>query len=108
MLLFAIACVAIFEALGQSSMAMARRSIDKKIMYAMLGMICYCFVAYGLYVSYQWKGVGMVNAMWSSLSIIVMITIGHVFFKERLDAYEWIGVLLMIVGIVITQMAPPH
>jgi len=102
-LLIAIACVATFEAFGQSSMALARKS--GVILWLFVGMACYCVVAYGLYVAYQWKGVGMVNALWSSLSIMIMLVIGYFVFEERLNSFEWFGVVMIIIGICVTQIS---
>lgn len=97
-----ISAVAIFEALGQSMLAWARKS--KNNYWIFVGMSCYCVVAYGLYMAYKYKGVGMVNALWSSISILLMVTIGHTFFKERFDIYELTGIALIILGIIAINM----
>lgn len=97
MLAIYILVVAIFEAFGQSFLAWARKT--NKIYWLFIGIACYSVVAYGLYMSYQYKGVGIVNALWSSLSIVLMVAIGHILFHERLSRNEWIGIGLIIAGI---------
>lgn len=101
-LFIAILCVAIFEAFGQSSMALARKSGTTTWLF--VGIACYCVVAYGLYVAYKWKTVGIVNALWSSISILLMLVIGYFVFEERLKLYQWIGIVMIIIGICITQI----
>lgn len=95
---FFILLVAVFEAIGQSMIAQSR--YKKNINWLFIGILCYCVVAYGLFMSYQYKGVGIVNALWSSISIILMLGIGCFVFKEKLDKNEWFGIFLILVGIV--------
>lgn len=98
-----IIIVAIAEALGQSSLALGRKSGNS--IWLLGGMLCYAVVAYGLYMSYKYKGVGIVNALWSSISIVLMLAIGYFYFNERLAAMEWVGVICIIVGVLLTQIA---
>lgn len=98
----AIIMVSGFEAAAQSLIAMARKG-GGRIPLLLLGMACYCGVAYGLYVSYQYRGVGIVNALWSSLSIVLMLLIGRLFFKEHLSGQQWFGIALLIAGILVIE-----
>lgn len=58
-----------------------------------------------LYVAYSYKGVGIVNALWSGLSILAMVAIGTLVFKEKIKAKEWIGILFILVGLVTLNIA---
>ncbi len=98
----AILMVSAFEAAAQTFIATARKS-QGNIPILLLGMACYCGVAYGLYLSYQYRGVGIVNALWSSLSIVLMLIIGAALFNEKLKIREWIGIALLISGIIVIE-----
>lgn len=97
----AIFAVAFFEAIGQSLIAYAHKK--KSVAYVILAMVSYCFVTLFLYIANHYKGVGMVNALWSGMSIILMIAIGRFFFAEKIKPGEWIGIGLILSGILLIQ-----
>lgn len=98
-LLFYILCVAIFETAGQSFLKLA--NTRKTTIYFILGIASYAFVSTFLYLSYTYKGVGLVNALWSGISILMMMLVGYFFFKERFATTELIGVGLILAGIIV-------
>lgn len=100
-LLIAILFVALFEAVGQTCIKLAH--MYNKL-YMILAIISYAIVSFFLYVSYNYKGVGIVNALWSGLSIILMITIGLLFFKEKIGKREWLGIILIISGLLLINL----
>lgn len=64
----------------------------------------YAFVLYGttailLYKSYRYSSMGLVNVMWNGLSTVTIILVGMYFFDERLNKYDYIGIVLTLVGI---------
>ena len=65
----------------------------------------YVLVCVGLYNAYFHRGIGIVNAMWSGVSVLLMITIGRFFFHEKIMLIEWVGVAFVFVGIVILGVA---
>lgn len=91
--------VCIFETLAQTSVKWAH---DKKnVLLVSISVLCYAAVSAFLYKAYAYKGIGMVNVMWSGMSILLMLSIGYFIFGERISYSEWIGVLLISLGIVI-------
>ena len=52
----------------------------------------YAVVAYCIFLAYNYKGVGMVNTLWSGMSILLMIAVGIFLFKEKIRLIEGIGV----------------
>lgn len=67
--------------------------------YFMFGIMAYAAVCLLLYYSYDYKPMGIVNAVWSAASIIAIIMVGSYFYHETLYAEDYIGVLLVIAGI---------
>ena len=94
--------VAVFEAVGQSCIKLSR--VQQNWWWMSLAMIAYAVVAFGLYMSYAYKGVGIVNALWSGLSVLIMVVIGLLVFKEQISRVEWVGVVLIICGILILSL----
>lgn len=89
----------IFEAFAQSSIQIAQRY--NSTWHLIVAMCCYVIVTICLYIAYQYQGVGMVNALWSGMTIAMMLAIGYFFFGERLSKPEWIGFGFIVVGLVI-------
>lgn len=53
-------------------------------------------------------GIGFVNVMWSGMTSVLMLLIGHLFFKERLAAQEWLGVAVVLAGVAIMNWKQGH
>jgi multidrug transporter EmrE-like cation transporter len=69
------------------------------------GYLC----AFGLMATVlQRLPVGMVYATWSGLGTVVTVTFGIVFFRDRLPAASWLGLSLVIVGVVLLGLTAPH
>ena len=47
---------------------------------------------------------GQTQVLWSGLSCISILMVGRYFFGEKVEANEWIGMSLILLGIAITQM----
>lgn len=64
-----------------------------------VGLIGYFCVAYILYQAYHYEGMGHMNLVWSCTSIIVCYIIGYVFYKESINKYTILAILLAILAI---------
>lgn len=93
--------ISIFEAFAQSTIHYAYYNNNKY--YIIFGIFLYIIIAFLIYKAYNYKGVGMVNAIWSGFSIIFMIIIGIVLFNEKILFNEYIGIFFIIIGIFITN-----
>jgi multidrug transporter EmrE-like cation transporter len=51
---------------------------------------------------------GMVNVIWSGLSILVILTAGVVFFNEVVTTYDKVGVILIIAGMAFILWETEH
>lgn len=100
-LYFIVLCVSLFEALAQSSVHYA--NIKKNKLYIGVGIFCYIIVSFLIYKAYDFKGVGTVNAIWSGMSIVLMISIGYFVFKEKITKMECLGILFILFGIFLTN-----
>lgn len=61
--------------------------------------VLYLFVVILLIQAYKYKGVGYINALWSGITTLLLLTIGYTVFGERLSKNEWIGAILVLAGV---------
>ena len=61
-------------------------------------------VVYLLNKSYDYTTMGSAQVLWSGMSCISVLFVGRYFFGEKVEANEWIGMSLILLGIAITQM----
>ena len=73
-------------------------------MYYILGIIFYALVAFLLNTSYNYSSMGMSQMLWSGMSVIAILLVGSFFFGETIEKNEWIGMIFIIIGLVITQI----
>jgi multidrug transporter EmrE-like cation transporter len=79
-----------------------------KVRYFMLGVIAYSVVCYLLVRSYNYKGMGLINCIWSGLSILLILTIGIIIFNEPINKIDVLGVVFIIIGIWCILWHGPH
>lgn len=73
---------------------------EQKWHFFILGVIMYSFVCLGLYISYGYKTMGIINLLWSCLSIISIVLIGIVFFHDTVTVNDIIGILFIFLGFI--------
>jgi multidrug transporter EmrE-like cation transporter len=96
-LLSSVLLTSVAEAGGQAALRWAQQAASPA--RGLLGVAFYAVVCAGLYNAYHHKGVGVVNALWSGTSVVLMVIVGMVFFHERLSPAEWTGVAFVLVGL---------
>lgn len=94
-----ITLISINEAFAQSCLRYYYDNNKKKYMFV-LAVFFYSIVAYCIFLAYKFKGVGMVNALWSGMSVLLMILVGIFLFKENVSLIEGVGVVLILSGII--------
>ena len=72
--------------------------------YYILGVCFYACVAFLLNTSYNYSSMGMSQMLWSGVSVIAILLVGSIFFGETIEKNEWIGMIFILTGLVITQM----
>lgn len=101
-LLGIVAVTSACEAGAQACLKLARR----RRAYMAPGILLYVAVALLLHAAYAYRGVGLVNALWSGTSVALMVAIGYVAFGERLGAAEYAGIALILAGVIAIHAAP--
>jgi multidrug transporter EmrE-like cation transporter len=101
-----IILISLFECIAQGCLKQFFK--NSKLYLFGLGVICYGAVCYLLVRSYHFKNMGIVNCIWSGISILFIVSIGYTFFNETIDIQDVLGILLIIVGIWFILYNGPH
>lgn len=72
--------------------------VHQKMHFFFLAVFFYSLVCVGLYNLYCFRDMGMVNLMWSCISIITIITVGIIFFHETITKWDVLGIIFVFVG----------
>lgn len=91
--------IAIFELIAHSSVKYFHETQKTQYIYYFIAIICYGIVSYLLSMSYEHKGIGVINLIWSGVSITVILTAGMLLYGEKPTIYDIIGMCLIISGI---------
>ncbi len=59
---------------------------------------------YFLTLTLRYMPVGIVYALWSGLGIVFITAIGYFWFRQAVDFWAILGMLMIIAGIVVIQM----
>lgn len=102
-LLLIIVLISICELIGQSCLKYLNVHNDE-YQYYIFGVIAYAMVCYLLLESYNYKGMGMINVLWSGMSILVILTASIIMFDEKLTLFDKIGVLLILLGMFLVSI----
>lgn len=97
-----ILLVSCFEALAQSCVYYSH--LTKNYMYLVLAIGFYICVCFTVYVAYNYKGIGMVNALWSAIDIVLLLLVGVLLFGEKLSNIEYLGIVFIVIGIILTSV----
>jgi drug/metabolite transporter (DMT)-like permease len=101
-LLFIVIC----EAIAQCCIKKCK--LTKKIEFYILGVFFYSMVCLGLYKMYSFQPMGLVNLLWSCMSIIIVILLGMTIFHEKITIYDFIGIILIFIGLFFVFIKDHH
>lgn len=102
-LLTMVIVISILEICGQTCIRKFRD--NGRVQFIIFGIVLYLGVVLLLFHSYRYHGMGIVNLLWSCLSIIMAIVVGHFIFKEDFNTYMAIAILLAFGAIVFANLA---
>jgi drug/metabolite transporter (DMT)-like permease len=97
MLIVAIILISILEASSQAALKAVR--VYNQNYWFFFGAMGYVCIAALLYYSYQFRGMGSVNLMWSSLSILLAVLFGHILYNEEITYKIVIAVIFALLAI---------
>jgi small multidrug resistance pump len=73
----------------------------EKLWMFIAAVICYIGIAYLLVKTYDFKNIGLVNALWSGLALISVAIVGIVLFDEKFSKAEYIGIAFVLIGTIL-------
>jgi len=92
----------IFETFGTACL---KASNEFTKLWPSLGVIIgFAGAFYFLALTLRYMPIGVVYAIWSGLGIVLITLIGLFFFKQSLDAAAYIGIGLIIMGVIVINM----
>ena len=106
-LLVIILLISAIECLGQTCLRTFFLDKNRQLFF-IAGIIAYSIVCYLLVKSYNYKGMGLVNCIWSGISILFILFIGYTIFNEPMNNRDILGTVLIIAGIVLINWDGVH
>lgn len=77
--------------------------LRNNLVYLLIGMVSFSVTALFLGLSLKYEGVAIANIIWVALSAILSTIIGYYFFKESIVLHQFIGIAIIIVGLIVIQ-----
>lgn len=71
--------------------------------YLIAGLVGYIIVALLLMKLSTMDDIGVVNALWSVISILAVVVAGNVFFDEKLDTQDFAAIAVAVIAIIALQ-----
>jgi len=94
---FLISLIVLFESIAQYHIKKSR--VSKNTIFLVVSIMCYSIVCLLLGKCYEFNGLGITNFVWSVVSIVTMLLVGNIFFKEPITRYDIFGIALSISGL---------
>ena len=79
-------------------------AISSNILYYTLGLLFYVGVTALLVKSFAYEGIGVVNVLWSSFSIVLVVSMGVIFFRETITFLECVGISMVLGGVAVLRI----
>lgn len=71
---------------------------------SLVTVLCYGTAFYCMSLAMRTVPVGIIYAVWSGAGIVLIAAIGAVMFGERLDGYAFLGLALILAGILVLNL----
>jgi len=105
---FALSMVILIAIVEMTSQFMMKKgAINKHIetKYLLYGIIGYLLIAYILWITFEYRGMGEINLMWNVVTTISSAYIGYHYFKERTNNYTLYAILFAVLALYFNYMA---
>lgn len=77
---------------------------SRNILVLVMACAVYAFQPYIFSKSLKYDGMGTVNVVWNVISTCLIIIIGVFLFGEKLNSFQWSGVVLSILALVLLSI----
>lgn len=78
-------------------------SLSNNLYFFGIGLAFYALVSFFLIKSFKYEDMGIVNVMWSAFSVLMVVSIGILFFKEQISFFEVLAIALILIGVIILR-----
>jgi multidrug transporter EmrE-like cation transporter len=92
-----VVLISLAECAGQGCLKTYYAQPNKIHLYA-LGILFYAVVCSLLVLSYRYKDMGLINVLWSGVSILIIVSVGIIFFGEPITQLDIAGIFLILLG----------
>lgn len=92
----------LFETIGTTALKTSEQF--SKLTPSIITIIAYIGAFYFLSLTLKTMPVGIAYAIWSGVGIILITTIGWLYFKQPLDFASVIGLILIVSGVIIINV----
>ncbi|MDC9836175.1 SMR family transporter [Rhizobium binxianense] len=92
----------VLEVIGTTALQLSQQFT--RIGPTVLVVACYAAAFYCLSLTLKSIPVGIAYAIWSALGIVLISSVGLVFFKQRLDLPAVVGLGLIITGVIVVNL----
>jgi len=72
--------------------------------YLLLYLMLYMIIPFFLIKTLKYEGIGITNMLWNIASTTLVLLIGYFIFKEHINHYQYIGIGLGILAIVLLSL----
>lgn len=74
---------------------------SKQVLNMGIGIVIYIIVAFGFYYMYKLMDFSVSGVIYAVMTIVLFVGIGAVLYNETINFYEWVGVGLAIVSVIL-------
>lgn len=107
LLLGIVTLISLSECAGQGCLKSFYAEPSKTYLY-LLGIAFYAIVCTLLVMSYRYTSMGLINVLWSGVSVLVIVSAGMLFFNETITRLDAIGVAMILVGMSLVLWEGDH
>ncbi len=97
-----LGCAIIAEVIGTTALKYSDGM--SKTMPTIVVFLAYTVAFYLLSIALKSISVGVAYAVWSAVGIVLIAILGVVLFAERLDAAAYVGMTLIIAGVLVLNL----
>lgn len=92
-----VAAMAIIEIIALISLK--KYSENKNIFFFIMGIIMYALICVIIVHTFTFSKMSVVNSLWNGLSLIFILMIGYIVFKDKINSNEIMAIILIMIAI---------